>query len=78
MVQAYVDLDDLSNRAVNVVKARFGLRDKSEALNALIHEYVDELLEPEFKPAFVESVRRSSKGPFKKVDDFGRHYGIRG
>ena len=76
MVQAYVDLDDLSNRAVNVVKARFGLRDKSEALNALIHEYADRLMEPQFKPSFAESVRKASKGPFRRVKDFGKEYGV--
>lgn len=77
MVQCFVSLDDSANRVVNVVKAKYGLKDKSEALNALIREYADSVLEPQFRPQFVQSVKRAASGPKKKVTDFGREYGIR-
>ncbi|MBR9703630.1 DUF2683 family protein, partial [Candidatus Woesearchaeota archaeon] len=32
MVQALIQLDENTNRALNVVKAKFSLRDKSQAI----------------------------------------------
>ncbi|MBI4162180.1 MAG: DUF2683 family protein [Candidatus Aenigmarchaeota archaeon] len=67
MVKAIVNLDERSNRIINIVKAKYGLKDKSEAIEQITKEYEQELLEPEFKPEFVESVIQASKGKFKKV-----------
>ncbi len=77
MVQCFVTLEDTSNRVVNIVKAKYGLRDKSEALNALISDYAESVLEPELRPEFVASVEKARKGPFKKVADFGKEYSVR-
>ena len=46
MVQAYVDLDEDVNCIVNIVKAKHGLKDKTQAINVLVREYGEELLEP--------------------------------
>ncbi|MFA5247368.1 MAG: DUF2683 family protein [Candidatus Micrarchaeia archaeon] len=77
MVQCFVTLEETSNRVVNIVKAKYGLRDKSEAINALISDYAESVLEPELRPEFVASVEKARKGPFKKVADFGKEYGVR-
>ena len=47
MVKAIVDLDDHANRVINVVKAKYGLQDKSEAINTIARQYEEEILEPE-------------------------------
>jgi len=39
MTMARVILDEYSNRVINVVKAKYGLKDKSEALNKFIRMY---------------------------------------
>ena len=54
MVKAIVELDEHSNRVINVVKAKYGLKDKSEAIEKIVTGYEQEILEPEFRPEFVE------------------------
>ena len=36
MVKAIVELDEHSNRVINVVKAKYGLKDKSEAIEKIV------------------------------------------
>lgn len=68
MVKAIVDIDDHANRVINIVKAKYGLKDKSEAINTLVREYEEEVLEAEFKPEFVKEVLdRMKNGKFKRV-----------
>jgi len=65
---AIVKLSDEANRVVNIVKAKYDFRDKSQALNRLIEEYEQEILEPGLKPEYVEKIRQiSKKGRFVKV-----------
>ena len=35
MVQAIVDISMEANRVLNIIKAKYGLRDKSQAINAM-------------------------------------------
>jgi hypothetical protein len=68
MVKAIVDIDDHANRVINIVKAKYGLKDKSEAINTLVREYEEEVLEAEFKPEFVKELLEVSKnGKFKRA-----------
>jgi Protein of unknown function (DUF2683) len=68
MVQAVVKLSEHSNRILNIVKAKYGLRDKSEAIEKITTEYEQEILEPELRPEFIASVQEAQKGKFKKVN----------
>ena len=76
MVHALIELDENSNRALNVVKAKLGLNDKSEAIKAIIDYYIDRQDEPELKPEFIERIKKAEKGKFMKVKDFAKHYGV--
>ena len=67
MVQAVVKLSEHSNRILNIVKAKYGLKDKSEAIEKITIEYEQEILEPELRPEFVASVQEAQKGKFKQV-----------
>ena len=79
MVQALVNLSEEANRTINVVKAKYGLKDKSEAINRMAKQYEQELLEPEFKPEFVERVLKAEKGHFTRVkpEDLEKHFGLK-
>ena len=61
MVQALVELDENTNRALNVVKARNGLRDKAAAIKFIVERYIDEE-EPELRPEFIAKMRRIERG----------------
>ena len=56
MVQALFSISDHANRIINVVKAKHGLKDKSQAIEFAMGEYEDKILEPEFKPEFVKEL----------------------
>ena len=52
MVQAVINIDENTNRVLNIVKAKFGLRDKSQAINMVVNEYELSALEPELRPEY--------------------------
>ncbi len=68
MVQAIINISDRANRVLNIVKAKHGLRDKSQAINILAQEYETELLEPELRPEYIEKLNRIRKGKYVKFN----------
>ena len=54
MVQAIIHISDKANRVLNIVKAKYGLQDKSQAIEVMADEYVESILEPELRPEYVE------------------------
>lgn len=71
MPKAVVDLSEHASRVVNVVKARDGLRGKSEAIESIVAAYEERILEPALRPGFVEELRRIRKGKFRRVQSLG-------
>lgn len=76
MVQAVVNLNEHENRVLNIVKGKFGLRNKSEAISMVIDEYERELLEPELRPEYVEKMKERAREPTVKIKDFKKHFGL--
>ena len=66
MVQAMINISEDTNQVLNIVKARFNLRDKSEAIEKVVLDYGEEILEPELRPEFIQKIKRIEKeGKFK-------------
>ncbi len=57
MVQAVINIDEHANRVLNIVKAKFGLKDKSEAINLVVGEYEKTALEPELRPDYKAKIK---------------------
>jgi hypothetical protein len=77
MVKSVVDLTERESRIINIVKAKYGLKDKSQALSIILKRYEECELEPQFKPEFikeVEDIRR--KGKFVEVKDFAKEFNV--
>ena len=72
MVQVLIKLDENENRVLNIVKAKLGLNDKSEAIKVLIDYYIENEGEPELKPEFIERIKKAEKGRFVKVKGFSK------
>ena len=53
MVQALINLDESANRVLNMVKAKYDLKDKSEAIEVVIAKYIELTGEPKLKPQFI-------------------------
>jgi hypothetical protein len=62
MVQAVINIDEHANRVLNIIKAKFGLRDKSEAINLVVTEYEQTALEPELRPEYRAKIEKIIKG----------------
>ncbi|MEE9565103.1 MAG: DUF2683 family protein [Candidatus Hydrothermarchaeaceae archaeon] len=75
MVKAIIDIEDHTNRVINVVKAKYGLRDKSEAIDLIAMQYEEEILEPELRPEYIEKAKRIRKQKAIPVKDFAKRYG---
>lgn len=54
MVQAIVNISEKANRVLNIVKAKYGLRTKSEAIDVTACQYGETMLEPELRPEYIE------------------------
>jgi hypothetical protein len=66
MVQAMIDISKNTNQVLNIVKAKFNLKDKSEAIEKVVMEYGEGILEPELRPEFIQKIKRIEKeGKFK-------------
>lgn len=76
MVQSLINISDRANRVLTIVKAKYGLRDKSEAINVVAEAYEEEILEPELRPEFIEKVKNIKKEKRVKVKNFKKHYGL--
>ena len=77
MVQAVINLNEHENRILNIVKGKFGLKNKSEAINLIIDEYEKEFLESELRPEYIEKMREREKEPTVRVEDFRKHFGLK-
>ena len=61
MVQAVINISDRTNRVLNIVKAKYGLKTKSEAIDRMALEYEEDLLGPELRPEFIEEIKEAEK-----------------
>ncbi len=71
MVQAIISISKRANRVLNLVKAKYDLKDKSQAIEKMAEEYENEVLEPELRPEYIAKLRRLEKEktyPVKDVD----------
>src|SRR4030043_343403 len=58
MVQAIINIKENTNRILNILKAKYGLKDKSQAIDIMAQQYEQELLEPELKPEYIEKAKK--------------------
>lgn len=50
MVQAIINLGEYEDRVITIIKGKFGLKNKSEAVNFIINWYGDKYLELKLRP----------------------------
>ena len=78
MVKNIIDLSERENRIINVVKAKYGLKDKSQALSIILKRYEECELEPQLRPEFIEEIEEARKhGKFVRVKDFAKEFDVK-
>ena len=58
MVQSIIDLKEHEDRIFNIVKAKYGLKNKSQAIAMLAKIYEESFLEPELRPEYLEKLKK--------------------
>ncbi|MEK6862660.1 MAG: DUF2683 family protein [Nanoarchaeota archaeon] len=76
-IKALVKLDEREDQVLNIVKAKYRLRNKNDALRLVIREYENNL-EPELRPEYIKKLKRIEKegkyvGPFTSVEELDKH-----
>ena len=72
MVQSIIDLSENEDRVINIVKARFGLKNKSQAIALITKTYEDSFLEPELRPSYIgklNAIKREKGIKFKDIKE---------
>ena len=68
MVQNIIEIGEREDRVLNIVKAKFGLKNKSEAVAVITKTYEESFLEPELRPEYLEKLQKIRKGKYFKFD----------
>lgn len=79
MVKAIINIDERTNRVLNIIKAKYGLKDKSAAIIKMAEEYEEEILEPELKPEYIEKLKEIEKQETIEVgtvENLRKRYGL--
>ena len=61
-----VQVDNYSSRMLEIIKAVYGLPNKSAAFNTLVHEFGPKMVEPELTVEFAQKVLKDTKTWEKK------------
>lgn len=69
MTVARVVLEEYPNTVLNVVKAKYGLKDKSEALNKFINDYGCNEVELQVKESYIKKILSMQEEHYKKHTD---------
>jgi hypothetical protein len=80
MVKAIVEIDEEANRVINILKAQYGLKDKSQAINEMAKQYKEIVLESEFKPEYIRKLMDVQKEPIIRIGsthDLLKRYGLK-
>jgi len=80
MVKAIVEIDKEANDVINLLKAKYGLKDKSQAINEMAKQYKELVLESDIRPEYLRKMKKIQKGQIIRVggvDDFKKRYGLK-
>lgn len=69
MISARVELNDYANRVLGIIKIKYGLKDKSEALNKFVELYGDDIMEQEANEEYTKKVIEVTKRHFDKYQN---------
>lgn len=72
MVQNIINLGENADRILKIVKAKFGLSNKSEAVEFITKVYEESFLEPELRPEYIDKLKKIDKeGEFISFNSVG-------
>jgi len=70
MVKNIIDVGERESRVINIVKAKYGLKTRSEAISLITKMYEKNLLEPELRPEYLEKLKKIRKEKYHKFSSY--------
>jgi hypothetical protein len=67
MVQAMIEIPNEANQILNIVKARYNLKTKSEAIAKIVIEWGSNIIEPELRPEYLERLKKIEEEGYSKT-----------
>ena len=61
MVKALVNISKHTNQILNIVKAKYDLKNKSEAIDLMADRYEEEIMAPELRPEYIVKLKKIEK-----------------
>ncbi|MDG6920451.1 MAG: DUF2683 family protein [Nitrososphaerota archaeon] len=80
MVKAIVEIDKEANEVINLLKAQYGLNEKSEAINEMAKQYKALVLESPIRPEYLARLEKIKAEPIIRIgsiSDFKARYGLK-
>ena len=80
MVKAIVEIDEEANNTINILKAQYGLKDKSQAINEMARQYKVLVLESGIRPEYLQELEKIQREPIIRIGsitDFRKRYGLK-
>lgn len=77
MVKAIVDIDKEANRVLNILKAEYDLKDKSQAINKLAKDFGEIILESNLRPEYIRKLKRIVKEGTLSQKEFERKFKVK-
>ena len=65
-IKALIKLNEEEDHILNIVKAKYRLRNKNDALKLVIKEY-ENSLEPELRPEYIKKIKKIEKEGYGKT-----------
>ena len=59
-----INIGEQEDRILNIVKAKYGLKNKSQAVSLVVKIYTESFLEPELRPEFMKKLEKIRKGKY--------------
>jgi len=69
MVQAMIEIPKEANQILNIVKARYNLKTKSEAIAKIVIECGANIIEPELRPEYLEKLMKIEEEGYGETFD---------
>ena len=61
MVQALVNISKHTNQILNIIKAKYDLNNKSEAIDLMAERYEEDIMAPELRPDYIRKLKKIEK-----------------
>ena len=71
-----IHISEQANQVLNIVKARYNLKDKSSAIEYVTLAYGEDLLESKLRPEFIKKMKERGEEPAVEIKDYRKHFDL--